>query len=377
MKDTSSPPRLARWLLDRLSGWGDDYGAAGDFEEYFRALVAERGSRRARRACWKQVGAALPGYLKNVIIWSDAMLKHYFRVAVRNLRKYRGYSFINIGGLALGKACTLFILLWVQSELSFDRFHAQAANLYRVEQDQDSPEGTNHIWYTPFPMGPALKDEIPQIEDFTRIQELGDMLFRRGENAFYESRAYAVDPQFLRMFTFPLIKGDPSSALGRPDALVITEDMAKKYFGDADPMGRTVIVDNARDFTVTGVLRNIPPNSSLSFDMLVPIDFALDYFLRAHEMSGKTWATWEASFPLTYVLLNVPNDGAAIGQKITQLVGRNRTTNSSRFSLMPIVDIRLHEYGGLTRQNEARETVLNFSVIALFVLIYLDLGCLY
>jgi len=88
MKNTASPPRLARWLLNRFSGWGDDFGAAGDFEEFYRDLAAERGIRKARRACWKQVGAVFPGHLKNVILWSDAMLKHYLRVAGRNLWKH-------------------------------------------------------------------------------------------------------------------------------------------------------------------------------------------------------------------------------------------------------------------------------------------------
>jgi putative ABC transport system permease protein len=222
-----------------------------------------------------------PGYLKNIIIWSDAMLKHYFRIAFRALRKHKGYSFLTIAGLAAGMTGALFILLWVQFELSFDRFHANAASLYRVEQDQDFSGKTNHISDTPFPLGPALKNEAPEIEDFARVLPLGEMLFRQGEKASYENRVYAVDPLFLRMFTFPLIEGDPSQALGRPDALVITEEMAKKYFGDADPMGGIITIDNARYFTVTGVLRNIPLNSTLSFDMLVPIDFAFDYFRRA------------------------------------------------------------------------------------------------
>lgn len=101
MKNDAAPPRLALRLLDRFSGWEDDYGAAGDFEEYYRALAAERGIRAARRACWRQVRAAFPGYLKNVVIWSDAMLKHYSRIAFRNLMKHKGYSFINIAGLAV------------------------------------------------------------------------------------------------------------------------------------------------------------------------------------------------------------------------------------------------------------------------------------
>jgi putative ABC transport system permease protein len=185
------------------------------------------------------------------------MFKNYFKVAWRNIVRHKGYSFLNIIGLAVGMACALFILFWIQDELSFDRFHANAGTLYRVEQDQATGQGKFHVNVTPFPLGPALKAEIPEIKESTRAARPGDLLVRFGENAFFESRVIAVDPQIFQMFTFPLVKGDPATSLGRPGSLVISEDMAKKYFGNTEPMGKNVTINNTHAFTVTGVMKNV------------------------------------------------------------------------------------------------------------------------
>ena len=381
MKKPASPPRLALRLLELFSGWEDDYGAAGDFEEYFRALAAEGGIRRARRACWRQVIAAFPGYLKNIIIWSDAMLKSYFKIAVRNLRKHKGYSFINIAGLAAGMACALFILLWVQDELSYDRFHANAETLYRLEQETDAPHGKFRHFSMPYSLGPILKAEIPEVRDTTRTAAPGSLLVRYGENAFFENKVLAVDPQIFQMFTFPLLKGDPAIALSRPGSLVITEDMAKKYFGSVDPIGRTVTFNDAHAFTVTGVLKNIPPNSTLSFDMLVPFDFM--------KILGQYDDLLMHNAIPTYVRLQARCDIAVVGGKITRLVGdralagiqadpaqmkmlesspeiRRRFEDYSRsrvFILMPLVDINLFD------SRMAIKNIYTYSALALFVLL--------
>jgi putative ABC transport system permease protein len=377
LKNAASPPRLALRLLDRFSGWEDDYGAAGDLEEFYRALAEERGVRRARRACWKQVWAAFPGYVKNFFIWSNAMLKNYLRIAVRNLRKHKGYSFINIAGLAVGMACALFIFLWIQDELSYDRFHANAENLFRLEQEADEALGKFRHSSMPYSLGPILKAEIPEIRDATRIVDQNSFYIRYGEKAFFESKVLAVDPQILQMFTFPLLKGDPATALSQPGSLVITEDMAKKYFGGADPLGKTVTFNDAHAFTISGVLKNIPPNSTLSFDMLVPFDF-IKTLGRYNDslMNNNIW---------TYVRLQAGSDPAAVGDKITRLVrektlygiqgdpalmkifesnpGIRRRFESRVFILMPLVDIRLFGYG------MAIKNVYTYSALALFILL--------
>ena len=314
------------------------------------------------------------------------MLKNYFRIAFRNLWKHKGYSFINIAGLAVGMACALFILLWVQDELSFDRFHVNAETLYRVEQDQEGGQGKFHVNVTPYPMGPALKAEIPEIKDATRVAFPGTLLIRYGENAFFEPRVRAVDPQVFRMFTFPLVKGDPATALSRPGSLVLTEEMAKKYFGGADPMGKAVTINNAHAFTVTGVLKTIPLNSSLSFDMLVPFDFVKTLGQYVDSMGSNNIST--------FVELHAQGDVASAGEKISQLV-RNRNIAAIRadpermkqiqsdpearrrfeayrgptFTLRPLVDLKLFGYFGFNRNDMAIKYVYTFVAIALFILL--------
>jgi putative ABC transport system permease protein len=377
MKNAASPPRLAQWLLDRFSGWGDDYGAAGDFEECYRALAAERGIRYARRSCWKQVAAEFPGYLKNAIIRSNTMLKHYFRIAIRNLLKHKGYSFINIVGLAVGMACVLFIFLWIQDEMSYDRFHADAETLYRLEQQRDTGQGVIRHFSMPYALAPILKAEIPEIQEATRIASPGSLLARSGEKAFFESRIFAVDPQIFQMFTFPLLKGDPATALNQPGSLVVTEETAQKYFGAADPMGKAVTINDAHAFTITGVMKNIPTNSSLSFDMLVPFDFV------------KTLGQYNGSLMgndiMTFVRLQPRSDLTAAGQKITRLVNSrtmaeiranpeiskhfennpelHRRFESRLFLFRRLIDINLFD------DRQAIRNVYTYSALALFILL--------
>ncbi len=376
MRRHAGPPRASLWLLERFSGWGDDYGAAGDFEEYYRALAAERGAQAARRACRRQVAAAFPGHLKNVSIWSVTMLKNYLRVALRNLWAHKGYSAINIGGLALGLACALFILLWVRDELGFDRFHAGAASLYRVEQDQPTPRGDFHVYLTPYRFGPMLKSGIPEVREAIRVVGLDDLLVRRGEKAFFEPRVRAVDPAFLTDFSFPLVRGD-AAALGRPGSLVVTESTARKYFGAEDPLGRTLTVNDAHELTVTAVARDVRPDSSLRFDALVPLDFTRTLGVYDDSLGNQV---------VTFVRLQPGADAAAAAGKITGMVkslvadaARQLTDPEARrrlesrrtptFSLLPLADIHLRARFGYSRANTGVQTVYAFALVGLLVLL--------
>ncbi|HUU04625.1 MAG TPA: ABC transporter permease, partial [Patescibacteria group bacterium] len=295
-----------------------------------------------------------------------ALLLNYIKVALRKMRKQKGYAFINIFGLAIGLACTLFILLWLQYVLSFDRFHANAENLYRVEQEINLSQGLIHVSSTPYPIGPILKAEIPEIIDTTRKAGLGTLLIRYGENAFYESRVSAVDPQIFRMFTFPLLQGDPATALLRPGSLVITEAMAKKYFGSTDPLGKAVTINNTHAFTVTAVLKNIPPNSSLSFDMLVPFEFVKTLGLYNDDLN--------LNYVNTFAQLHAQSKIAAVGRKITELVNsrileRMRANPETRgqvkkFQGMDYLLAALVEFN-----RPALQSVKTFAAVALFVLL--------
>ena len=156
------------------------------------------------------------------------MFRNYVKVAVRIIWRQKGYAFINISGLALGMACCLLIMLWVFDELGFDRFHENAQTLYEVEQDFFYSGEPYRVYVTPYPMGPALKEEIPEIVEQTRNRRLGNVLVNSGEKSFFENDVRAVDPSFLRMFTFPLILGNHETALNEPHSLVVSESIAEK-----------------------------------------------------------------------------------------------------------------------------------------------------
>jgi putative ABC transport system permease protein len=300
----------------------------------------------------------------------------YLKTAWRKMKRQKGYALINVAGLAVGLACALFIWLWVQDELSYDRFHANAPSLFRVEQDQSGGQGTFHVYVTQYPMGPAAQAAIPEIKRAIRYQTTGGLLIRYGDKVFFENRVRAVDPAFLDTFTFPLVRGDRSRALQDPRSILITEDMATKYFGGEDPVGKTLVINNAQPLAVVGVLKNVPVNSSLSFDMLVPFEF-----LRALGIDIDAWGSNDI---ITWVELSDPSAAAAVGEKITRFMAetlyeslrgdpetlaRVRKRRLPRYMLMPLVDIRLKAVFGFGQAIGTIQSVRSFSVIALLVLL--------
>jgi ABC-type antimicrobial peptide transport system permease subunit len=315
------------------------------------------------------------------------VFRNYLKIALRHIWKHKAYAFINIAGLAVGLACALFIMLWVQDELSYDRFHAGAANIYRVEQDFSSPQGVFHLNVTSLPLGPALEAEVPEVLDAVRTTNPGTLLIRHGEKAFFESGVWAVDPSFLMMFTFPLVAGGPKeTALAKPYSLVMTDEAAGKYFGPEDPLGRVVTVNNRYAFTVTAVMRAAPPNSSLRPDFLVPLEFLRELGLWSDSWQSKNRHTW--------VRLHAQASVEAVNDKITRLV-RNRTREEVRTGpewkaieadpealrrfneekniapcmLKRLVDLRLTSYYGFNRSNQTMQYIRLFSAVAVFVLL--------
>jgi len=315
-----------------------------------------------------------------------ALLGNYLKVALRKVRRQKGYSFINIGGLALGMACAMLILLWVLDELSYDRFHADAKSLFRIEQDQKGGSGKFHIDVTPFGMGPALKAEIPEIREATRYVRIGTPLVRQGEKIFFENGFAAVDPAFLRMFTFPTLQGDASTALAGPASVVLTEDVANKYFGADNPIGRTLILNDRYPVTVTAVLKNIPANSSLTFKALVSVEFM--------KKLGANLDDWQNNGIFTFVRLHEKSSLPAVKAKINRLVldrhlaglrgdednwkkiqaDPQRLEQYHRYVapdclLMPIVDIHLFGFIGFNPSLQRIRTLSAFAAIGLFILL--------
>ncbi|MFH1853392.1 MAG: ABC transporter permease [Candidatus Neomarinimicrobiota bacterium] len=290
------------------------------------------------------------------------MIANYFKIALRNIWRHKGYSSINILGLAIGLACSLLILLWVQEELSYDKFHTQATNLYRVEQDQNYSGKLYHVNVMPWPCAPVWKDEIPEVLAATRYGWCGGQYYRYGDKSFMENDVQAVDPDFFTMFDYTLLRGDRQTVIDDPNSIVIDEATAKKYFGDEDPLGKVLTANNEYPLTVTGVLAKPPANSITQPKLLVTIEFA--------KKTGNYNESWGSNNIRSFVLLQENADLAEVSRKLTEVVHNHRDYKSdTAFMAAPLTRVHLYGYFGFSDSGQAIVYIYIFSIIASFVLL--------
>ncbi len=289
------------------------------------------------------------------------MIRNYLLLSWRNIIRHFSVSFMNIFGLSLGLACSMLIFLWVADELGFDRFHANANRIYRVEEDQPYSNGIFHVTVTPWPSGPVWKEKIPEIEQACRLASAGGFLITRNDRSFYEEKVAAVDSTFFKIFSFELLNGDPETALKEPGSIVISREMAGKYFGDEDPIGKTLQVNTKEVFQVTGVMNNMPANSSIDQDFLIPFDY----------MKKSEWYSdhWGSNSIFTYVMLHTGANPLPVNKKLTRIVLEHNPENTTMFLLAPFVRMHLYSYFGYGHKPGAILNVWIFSSIALLVLI--------
>ncbi|MBD1384655.1 ABC transporter permease [Mucilaginibacter rigui] len=222
------------------------------------------------------------------------MAGQFFKVAVRNLQRNSSISAVNISGLAVGIAGAVLILLWVQNQLSYDQFHTNKARIYQVF-NRTKINGTLQAWpSTPMPLAPALKADYGQVEESVRTNWVGSFVLKNGDKKL-ETQGLTADPAFLKLFSFPLLKGNANTALNNVHSILLTQKLAKKLFGDTDPVGKFIAVDSTANFTVTGVLKNLPNNTQFSFEYIVPFDY----------MKEVHWynTDWQFNSLQTYVML--------------------------------------------------------------------------
>ena len=288
------------------------------------------------------------------------MFKNYLKVAIRNLLRQKRYSVINIFGLAIGMAVAILILLWVQNELGFDKFHKNIDDLYIVGSRVYMGNEIRNWSYVPPAVGPALKADYPEVLNAVRLDRISDITLRYRDRTFNEN-ILAVDPSLLEMFTFPLLQGERTTALASRYSVVLTERVARKYFGGADPMGKIIRLNNAYDFLVTGVLNDIPENSSIKFDILVPIAFC-------EELTGKPdyLNIWDNYSFRTFVQLGKGSSYQTFSNKITHLITNKKGWRFGEPYLRPFSQLHLHYlgYGGGRIQE-----IHTFIIIAFFILL--------
>ena len=312
------------------------------------------------------------------------MIRNYFKIAFRSLLKRKGYSFINVLGLAIGMAVCLLIGLFIQSELSYDQWHSKGDNVYRVALERRYPGRSTSYSIIPSSIGESIQKEYPEVKESTRLFNFGgngNFFLRIGEKTFEEKRVLAADSNFFKVFTGRLIQGDSTTALLRPNSVVLNESTAKKYFGSANAaMGKTFLTDDGNNaevsYMVTGICKDWPDNSHFLFDLLLSTS-SFD-FIRQPNYTGFS--------AHTYLLLNPGASPKALEAKISNVIRKyvsgeiernfgmtfeqfQAEGNGYRYYLQPLKKIHLiSDLEAELRPNGSLTTVYIFAVIAIFIL---------
>ena len=309
---------------------------------------------------------------------NNEMLQNYLKIALRNLLKNKGFSAINIFGLAVGIACCLLITLYVTDELSFDRFHEKADRIYRTNLDVKFGGSEQSVATTADLLGPTLKKDYPQVENYARIYDSGSFLIKKTGtvNNIREEKILFADSSIFEVFTFPLVTGEPKSALREPNTIVLCETAAKRHFGNQNPIGQILNLDNKKDYKITGVMRDIPENSHIKAEFFVSLR-SLDY----------NWNSFLGNNFQTYILLQKDANPKAFDAYFKQIVQKyvspeivkamgstikdlEKSGSYYRYSMILMTDIHLES----KQTNELGingdiQYVYIFSVVALFVLL--------
>ncbi|MBI2731624.1 MAG: ABC transporter permease [Sphingobacteriales bacterium] len=290
------------------------------------------------------------------------MIKSYLKIAWRNLWRNKSFSFLNISGLAIGIAAASLIIVWLLNEVSYDRFHTNANRIYNV-YNADVHEGKTWCWNTtPKVMAQAIQQDYPEVETVVRVNWPQPLLFTIGDKKL-KATGHFVDSGFLKMFSFPLIKGNANTVLNNNYSIVITESLSKKLFGNEEAVGKTFLVDNQDNFTVTGVLKDIPTNTQFDFEYLIPWSY----------MRTKGWDDefWGNNSTNTFVQLKKETTLASITPKIKTLRSKyDKESPKMETFLYPIS--RSYLYGKFDNGKESGgriETIRLFAIIAIFIIL--------
>jgi putative ABC transport system permease protein len=296
------------------------------------------------------------------------MIKNYLKSALRNIRRHKGNAFINIAGLAIGMACCILILMYITTELSYDRYHTNSARIYRLGLDANMGGTTVVTPISNVPSAPTLLQSYPEVLDAVRISTVSKRAVQYEDNVFFENGILYADSSIFKVFTFPMIKGDPNTALKPAYTVVLTEETASRYFGNTDPLGKILKYNNQYDFTVTGVIQNVPKNSHFTFDMLCS-------FETLYDLDRESMEEWFNFNLYTYLLLSEGFDYRELEQKFPVLVDKymgdmlKALGGEINFFLQPLTSIHLHSnLENEIRPNSSITYIYIFAAIGLFIL---------
>ncbi|WP_220275162.1 ABC transporter permease [Emticicia sp. BO119] len=349
MKDSPRPYRWAEWLISHIAAPHLREELLGDLDEFFYKRGHKYGYSTAKLLylvdillllhprLWRRLADTYGKtiYSSSFILHPD-MLRNYFKIAFRNLFKNKVYSFINISGLAVGIACCLAICLYVYDEFSFDRFHTNAHNLYRIVEKQNQAGTLYDVASSPGPLSPTLKAEFAEIKQYCRFDRYWGIL-KHDSTIIEDIDILGVDHSFFNMFSFPLLRGNVNQALLNPNEIIITESAAERFFGSQWKHSTNILGQpfqfKDKTFTLTGIAQNPPHNSHIQFDIL------FSYLLTQND---KDQYKWNNDSHYNYILLQPHTDVASLEKKIFSFMNKYRPSDKPTIRLQPMLDIYLN-----------------------------------
>ena len=361
MKRTK-PPKFTEKILGILSS-SKEIGILGDTEEEYSMILSEKGRFKANIWYVWQILKPMPFFVRSSVYWNFAMLKNYLKIALRNIKRHKGYSAINIFGLAIGITCCLYIYLYVRQELSYDRYHNDADRVYRIACTWKGAAIEESIPLISYPVADVIEERFSEVESIGRLGRKHRVLVRFGDKAFYENGFIAAEPEIFDIFHIPLLQGGPVLELARPNTIILTEKMAEKYIGSDELIGKSILIDNT-DFEIVGIVQNAPVNTHLRYDFIA----SMKKFY-----TGDEERSWTISRVYTYVKLVSGAYVDAFGSKIRNItdnfLGKDFPFQRSHF-LQRVTGIHLNSL----LQHELRPPgnkayILIFSAVGLLTLL--------
>jgi len=283
------------------------------------------------------------------------MIKNFLKIAIRNIYRNKSISLINLAGLSIGITCCILLLLWVNNELSYENFHSNRDNIYRINKKYLMGSEASFNRTTPFPLASAVKSDFAQVKDAAKIWRQ-QVLLKYEDKIFTERRVGYTESSFFNIFSFRFIKGTPENVFSTPNSIVITEAIQQKYFSSDDPIGKILTIDNRHEYTVTGVIENVPSNSDLRYDMFVLISAAT--VEREKDNWGSHWLQ-------TFILLEDNTKTEELEAGFSEMIKERLPEEKISLILQPLKNIHLYAVNG---EPQGMKYVYFFSMIAFFIL---------
>jgi putative ABC transport system permease protein len=350
-------PAIILWLISKQKKYNENYSSCEDFIEFYNYIYQTQNWLMATFLVWINILVMILVNLRSTISGSYFMFKKHLKFILRNTNRNKTYTFINVAGLAVGMACTIFIMLWVQDEISYNQFHKNIDNIYWLTEWVSHNGVASSLQGSVTAIGPSLKKEYPEIINFTRnVNGNLRFLIHYRKKSFFE-KVRLGDFSIFRIFTFPILKGNPELHEGNPNVIMLSQKMAKKYFGSENPVGKILTLDNRYDLKIVGVYKEITRQSTINFDLIVPLEFGDKIFNRNCSFN------WNDDGHQTYLHLKDGIDFTAFNTKIKDFYKKYNKDN--RWPVIyPFKKFHMEEWGW-----GKKNMVRIFLIVAFLILI--------